>query len=83
LSTSNNSIDRRATIFPNPSSGEIQIQGIDGIVSYQLIDPVGRIVRKGTSELDLKLDFSDESTGFYLLSIKFTQGWSTHRLILK
>jgi hypothetical protein len=83
LSASYGSSNSETAIFPNPSSGEIQIQGIDGIASYQLTDPTGRIVREETSGLNLKIDFSDERKGFHLLRIKSEQGWSTHRLILK
>jgi len=83
LSASSESQNNQAFIFPNPSSGEFQIQGIDGILSYQLTDPAGRIVREETSGLNLKFDLREERKGFYLLRIKSAQGWSTHRLILQ
>jgi hypothetical protein len=83
LSASNGSSNSDIVIFPNPASGEVKIQGLDRIDSYQLIDQTGRIIREENSGLNLELNFSGTATGIYVLRIQSTKGWSVHRLMLK
>ncbi|HKL02113.1 MAG TPA: hypothetical protein VJ911_00505, partial [Cryomorphaceae bacterium] len=67
LSSSYDSTIEDAFIFPNPSSGEIQSQGIDGIISYQLINTTGRLVKEARSISKMDLNFTEEAKGIYLL----------------
>jgi hypothetical protein len=56
-----------ANIYPNPSNGEITVEGFSGSFDYQLTDVYGNLVSEGTSEG--KLDITALATGSYILSI--------------
>ena len=73
--TTNNSagIDEQAisnlSIFPNPSSGKVTIQGIpSGYTTLELIDPAGRVIAtKAIKNVEMTEVYSDIVPGMYLL----------------
>jgi ELWxxDGT repeat protein len=55
-------------IFPNPTSGLINISGVDASAIVEVIDNIGRLVKKQSLVND-QLDISDLPAGMYILSI--------------
>ena len=64
-------IDNNISLFPNPTNGEFQIEGIsalDSNVEIEVFDIQGNLIltMKNTSKIDL----SEQSEGLYLVSMK-------------
>jgi hypothetical protein len=56
-------------LYPNPSPGAIQVEGIGVPLPYQLIDVLGRVQGSGLLKPDGHLDASLLSPGFYWLRL--------------
>ncbi len=59
------------TIYPNPTDGQIRIQGIHNLTGYAILNSLGQTVLSGESEKDFTLNTRLDS-GVYLL--KLTNG---------
>jgi hypothetical protein len=55
------------TVFPNPSNGIYNIKTNEPVISYEVVDNLGRIVCNGTSAL---VDIQTCASGIYYLKIK-------------
>jgi|AntDeeMinimDraft_5_1070356.scaffolds.fasta_scaffold00488_9 hypothetical protein len=60
-------------VFPNPTSGILNLEGKKGIKSFQLYDLQGRAVKSGQLKKQ-KIDLSNLDSGIYLLSLKTQNG---------
>ena len=70
-------------IFPNPSSGELYIQG-DNIQLIELFSSMGQYLK--TIQIDkkqTKIDFSEEAKGVYFMKFTLEDAVFTEKLILK
>lgn len=56
------------SLYPNPTSDIIQIEGLTGIVSFTLVDVQGQEVLSGQAEDNFELDLSDLASGIYTLT---------------
>ncbi len=73
------------TIFPNPSKDYIQINSSYSIISVDLYDMVGKLVKRemniGRTQTELSL--SNTVSGLYLLKITTEKGSATRKLVVK
>lgn len=64
-------------IFPNPVSEQLFIEGRVG-VAFDIINPVGKIVRSGLTQKNTTIDMRDILSGIYFLRVQDdTQVWIT------
>ncbi|MFK7936467.1 MAG: T9SS type A sorting domain-containing protein, partial [Saprospiraceae bacterium] len=65
----------KLTIYPNPTNGKVQIQGVDNLTSIKILDAYGRVIAtpiSGSTELDL----SAQPAGIYWIAVQTeTQQW--------
>ncbi|MCB9193063.1 MAG: T9SS type A sorting domain-containing protein [Flavobacteriales bacterium] len=66
-------------VGPNPTSGTLQVLGLQGSVPYALTDAQGRVVLNGTLSGDAILDLSGLTNGVYQLAI----GQAGQRLVVR
>jgi hypothetical protein len=66
------------SVFPNPSSGIVHIDGIEEDVEYKLFTLSGELVEKGGT-VDKKLELG--SPGVFLLGIRVGDQWSYSKII--
>jgi hypothetical protein len=70
--------DKVVSVFPNPSSGIVHIDGIEEDVEYKLFTLSGELVEKGGT-VDKKLELG--SPGVFLLGIRVGDQWSYSKII--
>lgn len=63
-----NEINFKVSVFPNPSNGEIQIEGIDNIEFIQVLDLSGKIILETRSK-STKIDTIKLKKGVYFIKI--------------
>jgi hypothetical protein len=72
--TSVSEVDNNLTIYPNPSSGMINIQPsfkVVGVVELNITNSLGQILYSGIhNNQNLKVDISELTNGIYFVSIK-------------
>lgn len=69
-------IDKPSTalkIYPNPTTGILNLQSETGLESYQLYDLQGRIVKQGKL-IDKQIDLSGVDNGLYFLRVRDQAG---------
>ncbi|MNK31459.1 Beta-propeller repeat protein [compost metagenome] len=71
LGIHDNSISELISIYPNPASDEVSIQGVSAIQSVRVLDLQGKELMRGTGK---QLVISSLSNGVYLLEIKTLNG---------
>jgi hypothetical protein len=74
------------SIFPNPSTGHIQVESIRNIEKVEVIDLNGRIlsVKKAYNSSTLELNLKDLPSGFVILKATFKDGdMITQKVILE
>lgn len=77
--------DTYILVFPNPSSGVIQIQSSEQVVEVTVYDEVGRYIVKqaGMENGSTQLDLSAFASGMYHLHIQTESGLRIQPIILK
>lgn len=83
LSTNDISNENNFTIYPNPSNNFWQIKNTQNqnIISYQLVDVVGRIIEEKTiNNSTFTIQNSQLKEGNYLLKLKTKNGLQTFKL---
>ncbi|MEM6878508.1 MAG: T9SS type A sorting domain-containing protein, partial [Bacteroidota bacterium] len=73
----------QATIFPNPSRGDVNLQSQQGFQRIDLVDMLGRQTNlyRGPELRSYTLDASDLPAGNYFLRLQGTAGFGTYRFI--
>ena len=66
-------------IFPNPTKEQLFISTVPAGTTYQIIDPVGEVVKAGTLPANASLDVSTIPAGLYLL--RFSEFHAVKRFI--
>ena len=70
--------ERNITIYPNPTSGLINIGGVDAEVDYQLYSVDGKLTQSG---LITNQSLFIETPGLYLLKIKVDDQWVVKKVV--
>jgi len=69
-------------VFLNPSTGVFKIQSDSKIVSIQIIDLHGKLVKSELNSIDSIIDLTNQSSGIYFVRILNEQGeWVSKKLI--
>lgn len=70
-------------LFPNPTHGQVRVDGLAGACTYALRDIQGRIILAGQcAEESFWMDLSDISAGTYFLQVEQGAGLS-HQMLIK
>lgn len=56
-------------IYPNPTSGNLSIQGVEGIFSAKVFDCIGRVVLEKNFVNSTNINISQSSNGLYFLQL--------------
>lgn len=86
LSTENFEIKTELKIFPNPTSDAITITSNENEtedITYNIIDLLGRVVKKGHSKLNQEINIQDLNNGNYIVEIKNTEGEIVRKKLIK
>ena len=70
-------LDNVIKLYPNPANNIISINSVNNLLEnfeYNIIDLVGRIVKKGNSKLNQEINIEDLNSGNYIIQIKTENG---------
>jgi len=67
-------------VYPNPSTGLFNLETTEN-VSYQIFDPVGRLVLINSAEGNTSIDMSNQPSGIYTLQLQTAKGTVSHKLV--
>lgn len=72
-------------MYPNPSTGKLQIEGLEEVNTITLYDALGAIVKRINVHAvnELNMDLSAIKKGLYFVEFKSISGKKTERLILE
>ncbi len=78
--------DEQITLYPNPSKGNIRINGVENVVKVEIYNMLGQqelFIEKQDKSSSINLDLSNVKRGVYFVKITGTKGSSlTKKLIL-
>ncbi len=75
--------DINVSIYPNPTSGVITIEG-DNIIEIELMNINGQIISKiAVKEKQLDIDLSEQAKGSYLIKIITNKGVGVEKIVLE
>ena len=76
--------DRALRMYPNPSSNEVQFEGLSAIrrYSYEVYSLLGRKLLSGTFQGDEAIDLSALSPAQYIISLESKEKALLHRQLL-
>ncbi len=86
LSTEDFTINTSYKVVPNPANDFITVYSNTNLVDaieYQIIDLTGRIVKKGLSKLNEKIDVEHLTSGNYLIQINTENGIHISKKLIK
>lgn len=69
LSARNAEAEQRVSLFPNPSSGYIQVSGIEGVEQYAVFNLLGQEMQNGFVTEMGQIDLNELQKGLYFLRI--------------
>jgi Zn-dependent metalloprotease len=69
-------------VYPNPSTGIIQVQNAVAGMSYRLLDLQGRVILEGDLQGSI-IDLQAAAKGVYLLELQSTQGLQYSKVVLE
>lgn len=76
--------DVTISVYPNPTSGIVTIEGKSNLKSIQLFDVQGRLLQtKLQNDVSASIDISDKSNGIYFLKITSETGIKVEKIIKK
>lgn len=68
-------------VYPNPFSSQISIKGIERATEMEMYNITGALLRKESLNADKTFDFSEVSTGVYILKLQSGNAVSTLRVV--
>jgi hypothetical protein len=83
IGISENPLDDKVSVFPNPTNGEINVMlnGL-GLVDLTVMDVTGRVVTADrTSDLQHTLDLSTQPAGVYTIMVSTADGRTSRRIV--
>jgi hypothetical protein len=74
-----------ASVFPNPSSGIVNISSIEQIISVSVVNTLGHVVMTKTvaNQLATSVDLSNVSAGVYFVTINAENASSVKRIVVE
>lgn len=76
--------DVTISVYPNPTSGIVTIEGKSNLKSIQLFDVQGRLLQtKLQNDVSASIDISDKSNGIYFLKITSETGIKVEKILKK
>ena len=75
--------ERQIIIYPNPSDGLINLEGMNGIGFIEIYDPLGRIVKSDVQELSEQIDLMYLPNNIYTLRVIQNEKVFMKRFVLK
>lgn len=78
--------DASIAVYPNPTSGMLNITGDHGVDDITIYDMNGRMLSQyqfTSNELSQKIDLSQLGTGVYFATINSELGTATHKIVVK
>ena len=75
--------ERQIIIYPNPSDGLINLEGMNGIGFIEIYDPLGRIVKSVVQELSEPIDLMYLPNNIYTLRVVQNEKVFMKRFVLK
>lgn len=82
VNVSENAMDK-VQVYPNPTDGILHIDGIQGKVTYRLINSMGQTLMEGQAEGDLTINAKQLGQGFYFLHLNGENGNSIKKVIIE
>jgi hypothetical protein len=74
---------QKMTVYPNPSNGNITINGISGASQVEVKNAMGAVVESTSVEVDGKLNLSALPKGVYFIVISTESGQHREKLIIQ
>lgn len=68
------------SVYPNPTSGLVSIQGVDAIESVEVMDITGKLV-KTIKDSSSQIDMRELQSGVYFMRISTTKGFATKKIV--
>lgn len=82
LATSNpNSVKNTVNVYPNPTTGQVNIQSKGAVQSVVLVDMNGKLVK--SFQAASKVDLSNVQAGVYILNVTLADGQKTATKLIK
>ncbi|MCR5645495.1 MAG: carboxypeptidase regulatory-like domain-containing protein [Bacteroidales bacterium] len=69
-------------VYPNPTKGVIQIEGVNVSTGYRLFNSTGQVILQGVTESDLRIE-SNLSSGIYFMELSNSSGVSTRKIVVE
>ncbi|MBN2396231.1 MAG: T9SS type A sorting domain-containing protein [Candidatus Atribacteria bacterium] len=74
----------KTKVFPNPTSGNVNIQSIDGKSTfYKISNYLGEVVKSGNFSTSTQLDLTDLNKGVYFINLAAGQLTEVHKLVIE
>ncbi|WP_459210218.1 T9SS type A sorting domain-containing protein [Aquimarina rhabdastrellae] len=77
--------DNAITMYPNPTSSELNISlessFVEGDLDYSVVDLTGKVVKRGTLSSDKKVNVQDLTNGVYFLQLASSNRTKTSKFI--
>jgi hypothetical protein len=86
LSTPTFEIKQELKLFPNPTSDTLTIISNENEtedITYNIVDLLGRVVKKGQSKLNQEINIQDLNNGNYIVEIINTEGQIVRKKLIK
>jgi hypothetical protein len=71
-------------VYPNPSQGVFQLEGLDGNVNVEVMEATGRVVERlqNSGNGKLTVDMSHQPAGMYVMRVWNETGFAVKRIEL-
>ena len=69
-------------VYPNPTKGEIRIEGVSQAIGYKLFNSTGQVILQGMAKGDLRME-PNLGKGIYFLEISNSLGVSTRKIVVE
>jgi hypothetical protein len=69
--------------WPNPTTGNLHLDNLNGTTGYRIMDLQGRQVVQGELEQDGSIDMQDMANGIYLLILDTPTGRQTEKIVVE
>ncbi len=71
-------------VFPNPTSGEINLSGIEGFDHIAITNSLGQVIyEKDTNTAEIKISLSAQAAGLYTINLRSKERLVTRKLLIQ